>query len=396
MELPDDTTPIREDALSKIGDLAAEAGIRRVHILTWRDLHDVEAGGSEVHVDQVASQWASAGIDVVMRSSFAAGHSERSTRNGYLAIRRAGRYLVFPRAVAAELLRRHGPRDALVEVWNGMPFFTPLWAGGPRLVVLHHVHQEMWRLHLPPALASIGDLVERRLAPPLYRRSRIVTLSTSSREEIVEQMGLPRENITVVPAGLDPSFTPSTEARRSDVPLVVAVGRLVPIKRFDLLIRAASVARQSVPNLRLTIVGEGFSRERLEAVIEELGAHEWVDLPGRVADDALLATYRAAWVVASMSAREGWGMSLTEAAGVGTPAVATRITGHVDAVIDGVTGLLVEPGAMAEALVRVLADHGLRTRLGQAAETRARELSWSSTALSMMRVLADDSKAKRR
>ena len=131
-----------------IADLAARAGLRRIHFLAWRDLDDPEAGGSELHAATVASIWAEAGIDVVMRTSFAAGHPPEIDRDGYRVVRRAGRYLVFPRAALAEIARAHGPREAMVEIWNGMPFFSPLWARGPRVVVLHHVHAEMWKMVL--------------------------------------------------------------------------------------------------------------------------------------------------------------------------------------------------------------------------------------------------------
>ena len=73
-----------------------------------------------------------------------------------------------------------------------MPFLSPLWYRGPRIVFLHHVHAEMWGMVLPPTLARLGDTVERRIAPRFYRSSRIVTLSESSRDEIVDLLRLPR------------------------------------------------------------------------------------------------------------------------------------------------------------------------------------------------------------
>src|SRR5207248_2414351 len=181
--------PPRVAAGSKIGDLAAGAGIRRIHLLSWRDLDDVEAGGSEVHAATVARFWAEAGLEVTLRTSFAQGQAPVVVRDGYRVIRRAGRYLVFPRAVGSELLGRHGPRDALVEIWNGMPFFSPLWAKGPRVVVLHHVHAEMWKMVLgddAPWAAALGNVVVQRVAPLAFRTSRIVTLSQSSRDDIIE------------------------------------------------------------------------------------------------------------------------------------------------------------------------------------------------------------------
>src|SRR5690606_5070882 len=132
--------------LATTADHALSLGIRRVHVLAWRDIEDVEAGGSEIHAANVARLWAEAGLDVTMRASHAQGQPPTVDRDGYHVIRRAGRYLVFPRAIGSELAGRHGERDALVEIWNGMPFFSPLWATGPRAVWLHHVHAEMWRM----------------------------------------------------------------------------------------------------------------------------------------------------------------------------------------------------------------------------------------------------------
>ncbi len=83
-------------------------------------------------------------------------------------------------------------------------------------------------------------------------------------------------------------------------------------------------------------------REDLEAQVREARAESWIALPGRVDETEKIDLYRRAWVLASASAREGWGMTITEAAACGTPAVATRVPGHADAVVDGTTGLLAD------------------------------------------------------
>lgn len=370
----------------KIGDLAAEAGLRRIHVLAWRDLADVEAGGSELHASMVASHWAAAGIDVTMRTSYAQGAPPETVRDGYTVVRRAGRYLVFPRAVASELLGRHGRRDGLVEIWNGVPFFSPLWARGPRVTWLHHVHEDMWPLVLPPMLARAGQFLERRLAPPFYRRTPVITLSESSKEHIVARLGLPEANLHVVPPGIDPRFRPAAEV--APEPTVLAVGRLMPAKGFDRLLSAVSRVRAHVP-ARLVIIGEGYERDALERQVAELGAEEWCELAGRVDDDELVRHYQRSWVVASASRSEGWGMTLTEAAACGTPAVATRIPGHRDAVRDGVGGVLVDSDdEFVDALVEVLRDPAFRARLGDGARHTAAQLTWERTAHDTLAVLA--------
>jgi len=379
---------------SKIGDVAAEAGLERIHMLAWRDFDDPEAGGSELHAERIATLWAHAGIDVTTRTSFAAGHPTVVWRNGHRVIRKAGRYLVFPRATFSEAVGWHGPRDGLVEVWNGMPFFSPLWASGPRIVFLHHHHAEMWDMTLPPRLARLGRTIESRIAPPIYRRTEIVTLSESSKVELVNEMGLKAKRITVVPPGIEPRFTPG--GSRSPTPLVVSVGRLVPVKQFARLLDAAARLRERRPDLQLVIAGEGYEREALEARRRELDAESWIHLPGRVSDEELVDLYRRAWVATSASVREGWNMSLTEAAACGTPAVATNIAGHADSVRPGQTGFLVQNDAeLVDALDRVIADADLRRRLSNGALEFAGQLTWEATALGALQVLARDAARRR-
>lgn len=393
---PSPAVPARPPSTADLAAVAAEAGLRRVHVLAWRDLADVEAGGSEVHASTVCRLWAEAGIDVTMRTSYAQGAPPESRRHGYRVVRRAGRYMVFPRGVLAELAGRHGPRDGLVEIWNGVPWLSPVWAAGPRVTWLHHVHGPMWGMVLPPKLARVGHVLEHRVAPPLYRRTRVVTLSASSRRELVGALGLRASRIHVVPPGIDRRFSPAETGGPDPEPLVVAVGRLMPVKRFDELIAAVAGVRDRHPGLRLVIVGEGSEREALEAQVAALGAAGWVSLPGRVGDAELVELYRRAWLVTSASVAEGWGMTLTEAAACGAPAVATDIGGHRDAVVDGTTGLLAPLPELGAAISRVLGDRALRDRLAAGALARARTLTWEATALGTLSVLAADAQDRRR
>jgi glycosyltransferase involved in cell wall biosynthesis len=371
-----------------LAEIASGAGLRTVHLVAWRDLADEEAGGSEVHAANIAQLWAQAGIDVAMRTSAALGHAQMAERDGYRVVRKAGRYGVFPRAAMSGAVGRGGRPDGLIEIWNGMPFFTPLWAGCPRIVFLHHVHAEMWDMTLSqPALARLGKFIEFRLAPKVYRNSRLVTLSPSSRDEIVARLGLAAGNITVAPPGIDERFSPG--GRRAPHPLVVAVGRLVPVKRFDMLIDALVELHHRHPDLEAVIAGEGYERAALTGKIEAAGAGGWLKLPGRLDDHEVVDLYRRAWVVASTSRQEGWGMTLTEAAACATPAVATAIAGHVDAVWHDRSGLLVSDArSLVTSLNRVLTNIRLRRRLGQGALVRASALTWEATARSALNALA--------
>ncbi|MCU1394592.1 MAG: putative glycosyltransferase [Ilumatobacteraceae bacterium] len=373
-----------ELSFAETADDLLRRGIRRVHVLGWRDFADRDAGGSERHAHEFMSRFAAAGLQVTHRTSAAVGIPATEERSGYKVVRRGSRFSVFPRAAGSEILHRMGRYDALIEIWNAVPFMSPLWCRTPRIGFLHHVHGPMWGQILPEPFARLGSLMESRLAPPFYRSTTMLTPSDATRDELLA-LGFRPEKVTAVPNGVEPFFRPGGE--KSHDPLVVAVGRLAPVKRFERMIEAAVVARRRVPAMRLVIVGEGPEMPRLEALVAEHGAHEWITFAGRLVNEALLSLYQQAWVVASASLAEGWGLTLTEAAACGTPAVATDISGHRCSVHDGITGVLAPVDHLGTAIADVLLDDAGREQMGKAALAWAQTLTWDSSALGVIRAL---------
>lgn len=378
-----------------IAELAREAKLERVHILAWRDLADVEAGGSEIHAATIASIWAEAGLDVTMRTSYAQGNPPEGKRDDYRVIRRGGRYWVFPSAIISELMGWHGERDGLIEVWNGVPFLSPLWARGPRAVVIHHVHRNMWRLVLEERLAKFGEVLEARIAPPIYRRTNIITVSETSRGEIIEIMGMKPKRVSVVPPGIDERFSAGGE--KSPTPLFVTVGRLMPPKKVDEMVRVCHEVRERHPDLELVICGDGYEYQNLKDLIGSLGAHDWCRLAGRVSDEELVDLYRRSWAVCSASVAEGWGMTMTEAGACGTPAIATRMGGFRDSVDEGKSGLLADDSAeMVAQMCRLIEDRELRDRLSEGARKHAANFTWDACAFGTFAPLAEDALRRQR
>lgn len=362
--------------------------------MAWRDHDDPEAGGSEEHASQLARHWAAAGLEVTIHTSAAAGHPATTTRDGYSVVRHGGRLTVFPRTIAREVSGRAGPRDGLVDVFHGVAFFSPLWARGPRVGFVHHVHLGAWHLLLPPGLAQVGHVLERYAIPVVYRNATLVTPSESTRTEVIERLGLTHADIRVAPNGVDPRFRPG--GRRSPTPLVAAVGRLMPQKGFDTTLRAIARAHREHPELRAVVVGDGPSRADLEQLTRDLDMTDWLEFRGRVSDEGLVAAYQEAWFVANASLLEGWGMTLTEAGACATPAVASRIPGHTEAVDDGVSGLLVEGEVeMADAIGRLLRDPALLADLGAGAAKHASRFTWAASAQTVLEALVDDAARRR-
>ena len=377
-------------------DLAAaarrlrSAGVRRVESYAWRDLDDAEAGGSELHADEIFRRWVEVGVEIVHRTS-TLDRPREFDRNGYRVIQRGGRYDVFARVILRQLVRRRPSDTSTIEIWNGVPWFGPIWAPRRRLVWMHHVHRDMWAEALPRPLDAVGRFVETRFAPLFYRRSRFATLSESSADEI-EALGIDRAQLTVIPPGVHERFTPDA-TRRAAHPHVVIVGRLAPVKRQRLALAALAEAKHAVPDLTVELVGDGPDRALVDAWIEEHDAAGWVDRRGRVTDDELVEAYRRAWLVVSASHAEGWGMSLTEGGACGTPCVATDIAGHRGSCLDGETGVLVAdvdalPARLGGEIAALLADDDRRRAMSLAAIDHARGLSWTAVAARHLDLLA--------
>ena len=380
-----------ESAATQLSSLISSSHISSVKAFAWRDLDDAEAGGSEIHADEVLRRWAAAGLSVTLRTSAVAGRPKERERDGYRVVRRSGRYQVFPDAIIRGLRRDRRHYDAFVDIWNGVPFLTPLWARRRSVAWLHHVHADMWKMTLGPRLARVGWFLEHRIFPLAYRRTTVCTLSNSSAHEIDEKLHLKR--VRVIPPGIADKF--QTGGARSDTPLIVAVGRLAPVKRFDLLLQDFAEVHAEVPAARFVVVGEGFLRSDLEALAASLGISDALTFACHVSDEELVALYQSAWLVVSRSLREGWGMTLTEAGKCGTPSVATDIAGHRDAVRDGVSGILVDPDiSLASTITRVIGDNELLDNLRRGAVSYASELTWDRTALELFEALASSVPAR--
>ncbi|MBY0399199.1 glycosyltransferase, partial [Myxococcota bacterium] len=205
----------------------------------------------------------------------------------------------------------------------------------------------------------------------------VVAVSADLAEYLSSGLGMSRDEIRLVHNGIPMpvgALTPDrAEARRSidlppDGPLVVAVGNLYPVKDHATLLRALA----QLPAARVAIAGRGDEEENLRRLASELGIASRVHLLGLRSDvDRILA---AADLFVQPSRSEGLPLAILEAMAAGLPVVATRVGGMGEATLEGVTGLLVEPGRpddLAQALRTLLDDPDRRRQMGAAAQHRA-------------------------
>jgi phosphatidylinositol alpha-1,6-mannosyltransferase len=190
----------------------------------------------------------------------------------------------------------------------------------------------------------------------------------------------------------------------SDAPTVLTIARIVDrYKGHDVMVRALALVRQTVPGARWVVIGDGSLRPAIEELARASGLGEAVLFLGAVSDEQRSQWLRRADVFAMPSrvpadghAGEGFGISFLEAGAHGKPVVAGGVGGALDSVVDGRTGLLVDPTdpvAVADALVRLLSDRDLAARLGRGGAERAREFAWPRIAARVEALLLEQARA---
>ncbi len=340
----------------------------RLLVLNWRDVRHPLAGGAEQYMHEIGKRWVASGAHVTWLTAAVPGQPARDRLDGMHIMRAGGVLSVYPR-VAARLLRLRGHFDAIVDCQNGIPFFSPLFAGRrtPIVQIVHHVHQDQFATHFSAPMAALGRWLEGSAARRVYGRRPIAAVSPSTRHELRSRLGY-RGPIFVVPNGTVP--LPAERRRRAADPTIVVVSRLVPHKRIDLLLGHLGMVADEVPGLRVEIVGDGPDRARLQSLAQELGLQSIVTFHGRVSDEARDELLACGWLTTSTSQAEGWGCTILEAAAWGVPCLALRVPGVRDSVLDGETGWLVDESRhLGSALVRALRELADPTRAQAVADT---------------------------
>lgn len=361
-------------------------------LVNWQDLRNPHAGGAEIHLFELFSRLAARGHRVRLVCSGFPGGAARETVEGIEVERHGDRHsfaLVGRRAVRAALARERP--DVVVDDINKLPLFTPLLTDRPVYAIIPHLFGTTAFQEVSWPMAAMVWLAERPI-PRIYRRAWFHAISDSTRDDLVAR-GVPRERIAVVYPGVDAvRFTPDPSVPRWDPPRFVYVGRLKRYKGVDLLIEALAVARRERPDLSVDIAGSGDDRPRLEALAAARGVADAVRFLGFVDEPTKLALLRRAVANVFPSPKEGWGITVMEAAACGTPSIASDSPGLRDSVRDGRTGLLVphgDPATLARTMLALAADPARVAALGAAAREHAERLSWTAATDQVERHLRD-------
>ncbi|HEU5303543.1 MAG TPA: glycosyltransferase family 4 protein [Gemmatimonadales bacterium] len=361
-------------------------------LVNWQDRANPHAGGAEIHLFEIFGRLAAAGHRLRLVCSGWSGAPARVTLDGIAVERVGGRnsFALLGRGAVHRAIAAERP-DVVVEDINKLPLFLALGTGLPFCVIVPHLFGATAFEEASWPVAAVVWAAERPL-PWAYRRAGFHAISESTRDDLVSR-GVPSDRVRVIHPGVDSRhFRPGPPGRRSAVPTFLYVGRLKRYKGISFAIQALALARSSRPDLQLEIAGTGDYRPDLERLAARLGVGHAVTFHGFVSEERKIDLMRRAWAHVFPSPKEGWGITVVEAAACGTPSLASDSPGLRDSVWHGETGFLVSHGdvaALADRMVELADSPPLVERLGYRARRFAEGLTWESTAAATERHLRE-------
>ncbi len=355
----------------------------RILIFNWRDVKHSWAGGSEIYIHELAKRWVEKGNRVIL---FCGQDNDKRLTNkelidGIEIIRKGGRFTVYFWAPIYYFLYLRNQADIILDVENGIPFFTPLFSLKKKIALVYHVHDKQFFYELKFPLSVIGYVIEKYIFPVLYSGTRIMSISESTRQKLIK-LGLPAMQIQVVTPGIisQKKFS-NKKIPRYKTPTIIYLGRIKRYKRLDLLVTLFPKIIERVPGARLLIAGWGTEAPQIQDYIMRNGYKKNIQIVGPVSELEKRLLLQKSWAMINPSIHEGWGISVIEANVYSTPAIAFKVPGLSDSIKDNKTGFLaLDEEDLIDKIEIILKNKRLREKMGKEAQRWAMSLTWDKSA----------------
>lgn len=377
----------------------------RILIMNWRDTKHIYAGGAEVYLHSLAKMWVKMGHEVTLLCGNDGSLAKHEMIDG-VKMHRGGFHhfnklwslaylfsskdkkknvyidgLVYIFAFWNYMRHYRGKCDIIIDSQNGLPFFTPLYAKEPVVVLMHHVHQEVFRKSLPTLLANVAVLLEKLAMSVVYRKIPYIVVSDSTKNDIINNGWAKENQISIVHPGVD--LNSFKMGKKSKTPLVLFVGRLTYYKSVNIFLKMAAILLEKNPNINFVIAGDGDMKKSLVKFAKKLRITNNVTFTGYLSEAEKIKYYQKAWVFVNPSFMEGWGITNIESNACGTPVVASNVSGIRNSVSPNKSGFLVRYGdyeSFAFEVAKIINDSVLRAELEKESQKWARNFEWQQSA----------------
>ena len=356
-------------------------------IFSWRDIKHPHSGGAEQVMHEHAKGWVRAGHQVTHFSSEINKLPQQEVIDGIKFERVGYQYLGVIVAGFFYYFKNRKKFDLIIDEFHGIPFFTPLYARKPKLAVIQEVARKVWFLNpLPQPLNWIVGLIGFLGEPFVflfYKNTKFMTGSQSAKED-VSQMGVPKQNITVVPHGV--MFPKGkVQSAKSKVKTTTYLGVLSKDKGIEDAIKCFSILDKNFSGWNFWVIGKPETYrygEKIKRLVRHLKMEKKIKLWGFVSQEEKFKLLSKSHILINPSIHEGWGLVNIEANSVGTPVVAYSSAGLIDSVKNGVSGIICEqnsPQDMAEIIKNLLDNESKYQKLSKSSVSWSKNFSWEKS-----------------
>lgn len=323
---------------------------KNILIYNWRDIKNPDAGGAEVFTYEIAKRLVEKGHNITWFTAKFPGCQKEEIIDGIKIIRDGNKYTVYLKA--REYYKKYFSKqgfDIVIDEVNTIPFFTPKFVNnGEKIVVLiHQLAREFWFYETKFPINYLGRYFFEDRWLKNYVDIPTMTVSESTKKDLID---LGFKDISIIPEGIN--FKPlDCVGEKEKDPTFIFVGRLKKAKLPDHAIKAFELVKKEIPNAKLWVVGNGYYKKELEEM-----ACDGVTFFGSIDGKKKLELMSRAWAILVPGVREGWGLVVTEANAMGTPAIGYNVNGLRDSIKDEYTGFLCDSNceSMAKKCIKFL------------------------------------------
>jgi glycosyltransferase involved in cell wall biosynthesis len=362
----------------------------KIFALNYRDRTHPMAGGAEVHFHKIFGRLTELGHSVMLFTTSYGNATEHEFIDGIEVIR-CGSDAFFQLNVfrkVPKLIKKFEP-DFIYEDLNKLPLFSPWITKVPKLIQIHH----LWKFSIfretffPIAFAVwLGE----RIIPFVYKNCFFAAVSPSSKKELCE-LGISAEKISVIYNGTEAEYLEAEKVREKSL-YFLWLGRFRKYKGVWVAFEAFKVFANKHPDVKLVFAGSGPEEAKMRLKAKEWGLEERVEFLGMVNGEKKMELMGKALGLLQTSYKEGWGLTVIEAAACGTASIASNVSGLCDSVKDGKTGLLFKAGNAGECAKKMeefYLNVNLRKGLESEARSYASSFEWENSAKETLFLMQD-------
>jgi len=346
-----------------------------------------------VYMHEICKRLARLGVNVRAVTSWFKGLKRIERIDGYY-VQRVGTHENYILHVPRILRQYSKWAEVIVEDMSKVPLMTPLFRHQrtPVIAIVHHLNRDIYFQELPLHKAIIAYILES-IMPKLYSLLPDVTLvavSKSTKEEL-GRLGANLQRIKIVSNGINEyELNDGSLTRKDPKPTIIFFSRIKKYKQpYHVLLAFRRVLKQ-MTNAKLVIAGKG--TECLFKYLRRLKIDHATEIYGEVDEETKSRLLSRAWVLVQTSRKEGFGITVLEAAICGTPTICYDVPGLRDAVKHMKTGILVnlnDIDELAKAITLLLRNERLRNSLSRSAYHHAKKFSWDTSARTFIKILEE-------